>query len=266
MSYVELLPDDLLTEICYYLNYTQSILVIEIFNYSEMRTIDINYNYLLKSKYPGFYKLFTLVKSKDIRYRNYGLEKAYELINNLSSYIRVFKSYIKIYNKLIVSDNPEDINILVILKQIKFVEIEDMVCSYNIIIRNTSNLIPDKYFSKLYKYKVYFPNIPNSNKYFKKACIEHMSIQVNFNTQIYDLSSISRSSVEYEDKLYSLLYSIFLEILIEPSIIKNLRLGIDTLMTIIYRGNYKPYYSILYSCITEYIENRDNLQSTTFKY
>ena len=64
-----------------------------------------------------------------------------------------------------------------------------MVCSYNIIIRTTSNLIPDKYFSKLYKYKVYFPNIHNSNKYFEKAFIDHMSIKVNFTIKLCDLSS-----------------------------------------------------------------------------
>lgn len=129
MSYFDNLPHELITEICFSLDYAQSLIISQVF--INGKTV-IDYKYLLMNKYPGFYKMLLLVKENDIYYKNYSFEKGYEIINNFQLYADALTNLNPSDEYNIKSDNPEDIFEIVVWRGVKIDDIENIVMSYNI--------------------------------------------------------------------------------------------------------------------------------------
>ena len=70
--YFYLIPKELIQLISYYWNYTESVIIRDIF------AIEVNYQYLLSIKYPGFYEIVKTIKSNNITVAAKGLYRHHQ--------------------------------------------------------------------------------------------------------------------------------------------------------------------------------------------
>jgi hypothetical protein len=176
MSYFNLIPQELNDEVCFYLDYNESLILQDLFN------IKINYQRLLSLKFPGFYKMIKELKEKDVKYINFTYEKSYSLINSVSVYLDNLRNeggYLK-YDKL-ASDKIEEVKIALFSNNIFLPEIKDILASHEMTV--SSEILGIKYYKyknrEYYKYKNYFPDIVGIENTFINACDEFIYYKNN---------------------------------------------------------------------------------------
>ena len=192
-NYFEFIPPELIDIICLYLNYTESVVLSSIFD------IKVNFQFLLSDKYPAFYQIVKVVKEKDIKYRNYSYDSAYDLINLVEIYA--------LSKSIIINFRSENLDIIYeIRKNNIYVEnIMDILGSYIIINKKGKEYV--------YKYKPYFPNIKYGEESFNLACSRYtndLESEIDYYNRTVDF--ILRQSA---------LCSIFLFVLINKKLINE---------------------------------------------
>lgn len=151
MSYFDRLPKELITEICYYLNYIQiNVLSEELSSSKDDKMIQIDYRQLFAIKYPTFYKVIEYLKSNDREYKDYTYEMGYNLIDH---------EYSMFHSDIFKSNN------LGIILASKFSDrtINEIIYSYRLLI--------DDEVKSYYKYKKYFPSIKDRSQIFYNICL-----------------------------------------------------------------------------------------------
>jgi hypothetical protein len=239
MNYLENIPSELNNIIGLYLNYNETLVLWDLFN------IKINYQYLLSENFPGFYQMFRIVKTNDVKYQEMSYEKAYDIINLAELVVR---RIIHGHNSLRTT-NIDEISDIIYENQIdtKVLIISDIITSYNIItIGPNLNLGLNK------KYKSYIPNIPgiDMDTYFLGACGNY-SISYEHNISGDNLLKYIDLTFDYiENNGLDItdLLEVYLIILDNPKYVDIIK---DKLSKIVPTNNTL----LLYWYIIEYIEN-----------
>ena len=101
MSYLNYLYQDLIDVISTYLDYT-SLSILE----SEYK-FQINYEVLLRNRYPAFYEMLKIVKENDTKYKNYPYDQAYNLMKDIEEFLIIMLDQLhKSYEDAKKEDNP----------------------------------------------------------------------------------------------------------------------------------------------------------------
>lgn len=207
MSYINYLYQDLIDVISTYLDYT-SLSILK----SEYK-FQINYEVLLRNRYPAFYKILKFIKENDVNYEGYPYDQAYNLMNNVEEFmiIRLDKTYeearkrnIPLNNKLklikndvvvILEDNVDELITTIYNNKLDFDDLLDIIASYNLI--NSKNQEE----KELIKYKIFMPNFKFGNEYFRAA----IEFYIEEHPDIDDIIELPHSTVA--------LYILFLYVL-----------------------------------------------------
>ena len=170
-TYLELLPPELINVISLYLDYTEISILEQEFGSR------INYQLLLTENYPAFSKIIKILKEKDIKWRNYPYDMAYDLITLTEKYIRFEIDDMKIhpdinremrYWEADIDIRTDDISKFFASVKDTYLMIGDMS---NIL--SSYSILTDKKEKELKKYKLLFPNIKDGDTILDGAYNEH---------------------------------------------------------------------------------------------
>jgi len=260
-TYLDIIPSELIQEICLYLNH------IDIVKLRKISKIDFNFQYLTSIKFPGFYKIFKIVREESDDYRGFPYEKGHDLIYRVDRYLKqglkegdrldtsIDDRYINIYS--------DDINYLIDLVNENFLkdELREVILSY--VLMQPSNLVQ----SKLYKYRNEFPNVDIINDIFLGACDEYYYFTRNY-TSFEELKNYLENIIpptwdnsNYYTSMLNLC-SYFLTFLEQPETMEIFRdkplviLSTDKGNNI--EGENHENYLVVFNCINEYLVNKLN--------
>jgi len=210
-TYFDILPIDLLNQICYNLTYTETIILREEFNF------DLNYQSFLSLKFPAFYKIVGILKNKTIRYKKYSYEESYELMYLLLDYIEDYPGYdksvigkyfslvdYKNFQSNVYTDNIEMFSKIIYDYDIWIKNLKDILVSYTML--NESNSPGAIYVI----YRNYFPNLNDMDDIFLWACDE-TDFYIDNNNSILLVKDLNNAVTEdHTSMLLSVLYILLL--------------------------------------------------------
>ena len=75
--YFDYIPQDLINVIAEYLDYNKLIIL------EQFYAIKIDYQKLVKEKYPGFHKMLVFLKKSNANYSDYSWKRGYDLISRM---------------------------------------------------------------------------------------------------------------------------------------------------------------------------------------
>ena len=241
MNYFQLVPQELINEVCFYLDYNESLIIRELF------AVKVNYLPLLAEKYPGFYQIIKDLRTHDVKYESLTFEEAYLQINLLNSYLEYAKSgedLIVLQFTNIKSKDPDDIKNILYENDIWIGKLRDIIASHSIIEQRITKMLKQ---SEYYKYRNYFPCLPNMDDEFTYACDEFDY----YKTRLDDLTSlIEGANMKF---IYTELLLYVLDI---PNIPEDQRIKISSKdpSKIIFENVEEKYYvSILYQYILKHL-------------
>ena len=221
MSYLNYLYQDLIDVISTYLDYT-SLNILE----SEYK-FKINYESLLRNRYPAFYKMLKFVKENDIKYKNYPYDQAYNLMKDIEEFLIIMleETYeeskkkdnpfinISLTNKIesigydintIVENDIDEFITTIYDNSLHFDDLLDIISSYTLLNPKSENIGQEE--KELTKYKTFMPHARLGNEYFRVAILNYINHNKNIDVIIENSNKYSVNSIVT-------LYSLFLCVL-----------------------------------------------------
>lgn len=262
-TYITTIPQELLQEMCLYLDHTSIIKLRKISN------SNINFQYLTSVKFPGFYKIFKTVREESDDYRGFPYEKGHDLVYQLDKFLKqglnesgrlishIDISFINIYSN--------DANYLRDLLQENYAqnELRDISLSYRL--SQQDSTLPQ---ARLYKYRIEFPNVYQINSIFINSCDDYHYSTRNLTT-IEEFKNVLESMFaplwEKNHYYYSSMVNLsshFLMFLDHTETMeifrdKPLEIKSDDKDNMISGENYQDYL-VLFNCVKEYLKDKLN--------
>ena len=244
MNYVNLIPNELINNICIYLDYTQATIIEMEFN------IDINYGYLLYIKYPAFYKILKILQLKDIKYKEYPYREPYDVINLVEKILKYDNMYISING--LRSENINDFKqtiydgeyVYKYAKNINMKDIDDILTSYNVLVKQ-NNIYS--------KYQRYFPDIEGGENLFFDVAQEFYPEVINIKCLIFEYESDKFKTIPLP---LIVLYQIYLYILVKNDIDEEDRKALLSLLRTYNNSPIKNNEKIMLMYIKDFIFNK----------
>src|SRR6266496_2821959 len=169
MNYFQLIPQELVNLISIYLSHSDVLLLEE-----EELNIFINYEYLLSTGFPVFYKIIKTLKENNIVYRDYSYRKAYNIICNyeyilnyiarMNYIVNAGKVNITSFNKIRSNNYLDFLSSLDIVSDDRVIGVSYRDNLFEII--DSYKLLDEININK--KYLRSFPIFPYSDSYFSK--------------------------------------------------------------------------------------------------
>lgn len=242
MSYLELIPSELVHIILLYVEYTPSVILKNIYN------LDIDYKYLLRLKYRNFYDLIQVIKTNDRKYENYSYERAYQLINLIEDYVSInyngthTSNYKNRILRLLRYDDINNIIDFIEDNDINVEEIYDIISAYKLV-----NIKNNPLSKNIQEYKQYLPPVKYSD-YFLAFAINQYTSNIN-----ETIDRIKR--IVFNDPRGATINMIilFLSLLDQPHLISEYKNKIKDMRLTLFNGK-RFNLLIIYQAIINYIE------------
>ena len=198
-NYLDLLPQELINVISLYLDYTETSILEQEFNFR------VDYQLLLTERYPAFSKIIKSLKETDIKWKSYPYDRAYDLITLIENYIKFEIEDSKTWPDInIGTHNTIEFLEFIFDCNLMIGDMHNILSSYNILVEKK-----DEY---LKKYKILFPNIKDKDIILNSVYEDHYRYSYSYGDNYLDyiITHFNRSKGAATTQPLISLYIIFI--------------------------------------------------------